>query len=64
MYKRQAYGQTDASLRYNITPGIALYADFINLNNARMREYANSESQFLTLEDVGRRASVGVRMAF
>ncbi len=61
---RAAYGQTDASLRYNITPTIAVYADFINLNNARMREYANSESQFLTLEDVGRRASAGVRMAF
>jgi outer membrane receptor protein involved in Fe transport len=61
---RAAYGQTDASLRYNITPKIALYLDAINLNNARMREYANNESQFLTLEDVGRRVNVGVRMAF
>ena len=61
---RAAYGQTDASLRYNITPTVAVYADFINLNNARMREYANIESRFLTLEDVGRRANFGVRMAF
>jgi len=61
---RAAYGQTDASLRYNITPKIALYLDAINLNNARMREYAQNESQFLTLEDVGRRVNVGVRMAF
>ncbi|TFW26529.1 TonB-dependent receptor [Duganella callida] len=61
---RAAYGQADASLRYNITPAISLYADFINLNNARMHEYALTESQFLTLEDVGRRANVGLRMAF
>jgi len=61
---RAAYGQTDASLRYNLTPKMALYADFINLANSRMHEYANNESQFLTLEDVGRRANVGLRVAF
>ncbi|GGY15541.1 TonB-dependent receptor [Massilia dura] len=61
---RAAYGQTDASLRYNLTPTIAVYADAINLSNQRMHEYANNESQFLTLEDVGRRVNVGVRMAF
>lgn len=61
---RAAYGQTDASLRYNLTPTIAVYADAINLSNQRMHEYANNESQFLTLEDVGRRVNVGVRVAF
>ena len=61
---RAAYGQTDASLRYNLSPSIALYADAINLGNSRMHEYANNESQFLTLEDVGRRVNVGLRMAF
>jgi iron complex outermembrane receptor protein len=61
---RAAYGQTDASLRYNLTPSVALYADAINLGNSRMHEYANNESQFLTLEDVGRRINLGVRMAF
>lgn len=61
---RAAYGQADASLRYNVTPSISLYADAINLNNERMHEYANNESQFLTLEDVGRRYNVGVRLAF
>ena len=61
---RAAFGQSDASLRYNLTPKMALYADFINLNNARMREYANNESQFLTLEDVGRRVNLGLRAAF
>ncbi|CAN7650535.1 TonB-dependent receptor [Pseudoduganella sp. LjRoot289] len=61
---RAAYGQTDASLRYNITPKLALYADAINLGNKRMQEYAQNESQFLTLEDVGRRVNVGLRMAF
>ena len=61
---RAAYGQTDASLRFNVTPTIALYADGINLGNSRMHEYASNESQFLTLEDVGRRVNVGVRVAF
>jgi TonB-dependent receptor len=61
---RAAYGQTDASLRYNLTPTLSLYADAINLNNARTHEYALNESQFLTLEDVGRRVSIGLRAAF
>jgi hypothetical protein len=29
-----------------------------------MHEYALNESQFLTLEDVGRRVNLGLRMAF
>jgi TonB-dependent receptor len=61
---RAAYGQTDASLRYNLTPAMSLYADFINLNNARTREYALNQSQFLTLENVGRRMNLGLRAAF
>src|SRR5450830_12340 len=61
---RAAYGQLDASLRYNVTSTIALYADGINLGNKRMREYASNESQFLTLEDVGRRVNFGARVAF
>ena len=61
---RAAYGQTDASLRYNITPSLALYVDAINLGNSRMHEYALNESQFLTLEDVGRRVNAGLRMSF
>ncbi|MRW94319.1 TonB-dependent receptor [Duganella sp. FT80W] len=61
---RAAYGQTDASLRYNLTPTLSLYADFINLNNARTHEYALNETQFLTLEDVGRRVNLGLRASF
>jgi iron complex outermembrane recepter protein len=61
---RAAYGQTDASLRYNLSPSMAIYADAINLGNTKMREYANNESQFLTLEDVGRRFNLGLRMSF
>jgi iron complex outermembrane receptor protein len=59
-----AYGQTDASLRYNLSPSVALYADFINLADEKMREFAGDESRFLTMEEVGRRVNVGVRMAF
>lgn len=61
---RAAYGQTDASLRYNLTPTLSLYADAINLTNARTHEYALNESQFLTLEDVGRRVNIGLRASF
>jgi iron complex outermembrane receptor protein len=61
---RSAYGQTDASIRYNLTPNLAIYADAINMANSRAHEYAQSESQFLMLEDVGRRVSVGLRAAF
>ena len=61
---RSAYGQTDASLRYNLTPNLAIYADAINIANSRTHEYALNESQFLMLEDVGRRVSLGLRAAF
>ncbi|MFP5394135.1 MAG: TonB-dependent receptor, partial [Gammaproteobacteria bacterium] len=58
---RAAYGQLDASLRYNVTPSIALYLDAINLGDKTTREYASNESQFLTLESVGRRVNFGLR---
>ncbi|WEF34325.1 TonB-dependent receptor domain-containing protein [Pseudoduganella chitinolytica] len=61
---RTAYGQADGSLRFNATERIDLYVDAINLTNERMHEYASNESQFLTLEDVGRRFNAGVRVAF
>jgi TonB-dependent receptor len=61
---RAAYGQTDASLRYNLTPAVSIYADIINLTNAKVREYADNQSQFLTLENDGRRFNVGLRMTF
>jgi TonB-dependent receptor len=61
---RAAYGQTDASLRYNLTPSVAVYLDAINLSNSRTHEYASNASQFLTLEDVGRRVNLGLRMTF
>jgi outer membrane receptor protein involved in Fe transport len=61
---RAAYGQTDASLRYNLTAQMSLYVDAINLTNAKVHEYANNDSQFLTLENDGRRVNVGLRMQF
>lgn len=61
---RAAYGQTDASLRYNITPTLSIYADFINLTNAKVHEYADNLGQFLTLENDGRRYNVGLRATF
>jgi iron complex outermembrane receptor protein len=59
-----AYGQTDASLRYNLSSTMSLYADVINLSNAKKHVYADNENQFMALENVGRRFNVGVRMAF
>lgn len=61
---RAAYGQTDASLRYNLTPDISLYADLINIGGKSAQEYASNPSQFLQLESVGRRINLGARMAF
>lgn len=61
---RAAYGQTDASICYNLTPTVAIYADAINLANSKTHEYAQNEGHFLTLEDVGRRVNVGLRMSF
>jgi len=61
---RAAYGQTDASMRYNLTPSLALYADAINVGNTKVREYGSNENQFLMLENDGRRFNFGVRMAF
>jgi iron complex outermembrane receptor protein len=59
-----AYGQTDGSLRFNITPTISLYADIINMTNAKKHVYADNETQFMALENVGRRYNAGVRMSF
>jgi TonB-dependent receptor len=61
---RAAYGQADASLRYNLTPSISLYLDAINLGNSKMREYAADETRFLVLENYGRRVNYGLRAAF
>ncbi len=64
-YSTRKVGRTAwFSLRYNLTPNMAIYADTINLGNEKMHEYANNETQFLTLENVGRRFNVGLRMAF
>lgn len=59
-----AYGQTDGSLRYNLTPTMSLYADLINLNNAKRHMYADNENEFLDIENVGRRYNFGLRAAF
>jgi TonB-dependent receptor len=59
-----AYGQTDASLRYNLTSTMSLYADLINLNNAKRHMYADNQNEFLDIENVGRRYNFGLRASF
>lgn len=59
-----AYGQTDASLRYNLSSTMSLYADLINLNNAKRHMYADNQSEFLDVENVGRRYNFGLRATF
>jgi len=59
-----AFGQTDASVRYYFSPKLSFYADFINLNNAKKHVFADNETQFMGLDNVGRRVNVGVRGAF
>ena len=36
----------------------------IDLTDARVHEYANNDSRFLTLENDGRRVNLGLRMQF
>ncbi|ESQ85085.1 hypothetical protein AEAC466_05085 [Asticcacaulis sp. AC466] len=61
---RAAYGQVDASLRYNINDRIQLYLDGVNLTDSLVKEYEVDTTHFLLLEQDGRRINFGVRYKF
>ena len=59
-----AYGQLDASLSYDLTGNFTLFADAVNLNNAKEFIYSVSEDRTKEYRKTGRRVSVGARVRF
>lgn len=59
-----AYGQLDVSLSYDLTPNFTIFADAVNLNNAKEFLYSMSEDRTKEYRTTGRRVSAGVRVRF
>ena len=59
-----AYGQLDVSLSYDLTNNFTVFADAINLNNAKEFIYSVSEDRTKEYRMTGRRVSAGVRVRF
>lgn len=59
-----AYGQLDVSLSYDITNNFTVFADAINLNNAKEFIYSVTEDRTKEYRMTGRRVSAGVRVRF
>ncbi|WP_420145633.1 TonB-dependent receptor [Sphingobium sp.] len=59
-----SYGQLDAGLSYEVTPNFTVFADAINLNDAKEFIYSVSEDRTKEYRRTGRRLSAGVRVRF
>lgn len=59
-----AYGQLDVSLSYDVGKHFTVFADAINLNNAKEFIYSVSEDRTKEYRKTGRRVSAGVRVRF
>lgn len=59
-----AYGQLDAGLSYEVTPNFTIFADAINLNNAKEFIYSVNPDRTKEYRQTGRRLSGGVRVRF
>lgn len=57
-----AYGQLDVSLSYDIGKNFTVFADAINLNNAKEFLYSVTEDRTKEYRKTGRRVSAGVRV--
>ncbi len=58
------YGQVDASVSYDVTDDISIFADVINLTDEDPYEYTIRKSNILSIADTGTRYSIGVRAKF
>ncbi|WP_102795228.1 TonB-dependent receptor [Bowmanella denitrificans] len=58
------YGQWDASLSYDVTDKISIFAEGSNLTNERYWAYTKVEDQVSLLNRFGRQISLGVRAKF
>ncbi len=56
--------ELDASVRYNLTPNVELYADFANLLDGPGRRFVGSSRFTIERETFGRRYTGGVRVTF
>jgi TonB-dependent receptor len=59
-----AYGQLDAGLSYEVTPQFTVFADALNLNDAKEFIYSVSTDRTKEYRKTGRRFSGGVRVRF
>ncbi|MEG3181146.1 TonB-dependent receptor [Sphingomonas sp. LT1P40] len=59
-----AYGQLDVSLSYDVGSHFTVFADAINVNNAKEFLYSMSEDRTKEYRKTGRRISAGVRVRF
>ncbi|KHL26662.1 TonB-dependent receptor [Croceibacterium mercuriale] len=59
-----AYGQLDLSLAYDITEQVTVFADAINVNNAKEFIYSVTEDRTKEYRQTGRRISAGARIRF
>ncbi|MDC7810411.1 TonB-dependent receptor [Sphingomonas koreensis] len=60
----KGYGQLDVSLAYDVTSNFTIFADAVNLNNAKEFLYSMSEDRTKEYRTTGRRVSAGVRVRF
>lgn len=58
------YGQIDASVSYDISDDLVVFAEAINLTDEDPLEYTLRKSNILSLTDTGARYSLGVRATF
>ncbi len=59
-----AYGQLDVGLSYDVTKNFTVFADAVNLNNAKEFIYSVTEDRTKEFRTTGRRISAGVRARF
>jgi TonB-dependent receptor len=59
-----AYGQVDMQGSYKLTSNMSVFAQVVNLTNAYERTYSSYTERLISLEETGRRVTVGVRASF
>ncbi|WP_168355997.1 TonB-dependent receptor [Sphingomonas gei] len=61
---RSSYGQLDLNLSLDIANGIQIYAQGINVTDARVHEWSAKEDRFLMLQSTGARYNFGIRFKY
>lgn len=61
---REAYGQFDASIAYDLNDHLQIYVQGVNITNQYVRDYSVREERLLLLQNTGSRYLFGARMRF